>query len=487
MWRIRRKYRTWLGPVRERAAGTGKGVSRRPMARAGCLAACLSAMLALPTPGAAAPGEVIGIRLGVHGEKVRIVLETSARVPINHFVLVRPDRVVLDMPEVRWRMEPVSRRIAKGFVAGYRFGRFLPGRARMVFDLTGPATVVKRFFLRPMGGRSWRFVIDLRKVAAAETQARAGAPARAPARMARVIRSNPPRPPGVAPGVRITRPLVRPRAPTMQGMGQSARPAIRLRPPLPPRTRPVLSARVAPSARAVPRPPRRKVIVIDPGHGGIDPGTVGRSKGVYEKYITLAMAHQLKAELGKRRHFKVVMTRTRDTFVRLRGRIARARAAAADLFISLHADALDDRSVRGASVYTLSERASDKEAAALAAKENKADLIAGIDLSRESEQVTNILIDLAQRETMNHSARFARLLVAEMRKKTRFLRKSHRFGGFAVLKAPDVPSILVEMGYLSNSYDEARLTSPRYRARLAQAIAKAIDRYFNGSPLTAGR
>ena len=199
------------------------------------------------------------------------------------------------------------------------------------------------------------------------------------------------------------------------------------------------------------------------------------------------MARRLKRELDQGGRHKAVLTRTRDVFVRLRGRIARARAAGADLFISLHADSLPDPRVQGASIYTLSERASDKEAAALAAKENKADLIAGMDLSHNSKQVTDILIDLAQRETMNHSVRFARILVDEMRKSTRFLRKSHRFAGFAVLKAPDVPSVLVEMGYLSNAQDEARLTRPRYRARLAKAIAGAIDRYFAARPETAGR
>jgi len=228
-------------------------------------------------------------------------------------------------------------------------------------------------------------------------------------------------------------------------------------------------------------------VVIDPGHGGIDPGTTGRRKRVFEKHITLAMARRLKRELDNGGRYKTVLTRTRDVFVRLRDRIARARGSGADLFISLHADSMANSRIRGASVYTLSERASDKEAAALAAKENKADLIAGMDLSANSKQVTDILIDLAQRETMNHSVRFARILVDEMRKSTRFLRKSHRFAGFAVLKAPDVPSVLLEMGYLSNAEDEARLIQPRYRARLAKAIARAIDRYFDARGKTAGR
>jgi N-acetylmuramoyl-L-alanine amidase len=219
------------------------------------------------------------------------------------------------------------------------------------------------------------------------------------------------------------------------------------------------------------------VVVIDPGHGGIDPGAVGRHK-VYEKVITLAMAEQLRKELTRRGRYRVVLTRDKDTFVRLRDRVAIARAAGADLFLSLHADSIANSKVRGASVYTLSETASDKEAADLAAQENKADLIAGMDLTGESTEVTNILIDLAQRETMNHSAAFARILVDDMADLTKFVRKSHRFAGFAVLKAPDVPSVLIEMGYLSNSADEARLLKASYRANLAKAIAEAIDAYF---------
>jgi N-acetylmuramoyl-L-alanine amidase len=379
---------------------------------------------------ARAEAEVTNIRLGTHPGVVRVVLETSAKLKISSYVLVRPYRVVLDMPDVRWRLPSGAGRRTKGFVTGYRFGRFARGRARMVFDLKRPAVIARSFALPPSKGRPWRFVLDLKGVTAAEARAWAAR--------------------------------------------QTA--AVTSRRPVPPR------------ARSPKKPQsRKKVVVIDPGHGGIDPGTTSGRKRVYEKHITLTMARRLKRELDRGGRHKTVLTRTRDVFVRLRGRIARARAAGADLFISLHADSLPDSRVQGASIYTLSERASDKEAGALAAKENKADLIAGMDLSHNSKQVTDILIDLAQRETMNHSVRFSRILVDEMRKSTRFLRKSHRFAGFAVLKAPDVPSVLVEMGYLSNAQDEARLTRPRYRARLAKAIARAIDRYFAASPETAGR
>tara|TARA_Y100001936_G_scaffold252108_1_gene310536 strand:+ start:232 stop:759 length:528 start_codon:yes stop_codon:yes gene_type:complete len=166
-------------------------------------------------------------------------------------------------------------------------------------------------------------------------------------------------------------------------------------------------------------------------------------------------------------------------FIRLRERIARARAAGADLFLSIHADSIRNPRVRGMSVYTLSERASDKEAAALARKENKSDMIAGLDLNEQSNEVVNILIDLAQRETMNESTVFARQLVTELSKVRKMLRNTHRFAGFAVLKAPDIPSVLVELGYLSNRSDERLLRDPGQRRRMATAMTRAIRRYFD--------
>jgi N-acetylmuramoyl-L-alanine amidase len=165
-------------------------------------------------------------------------------------------------------------------------------------------------------------------------------------------------------------------------------------------------------------------------------------------------------------------------FIQLRDRVAQARSKGAELFISLHADTIRNKNIRGLAVYTLSERASDKEAAELAERENKVDLIAGIDLSDKAPEVTNILIDLAQRETMNESARAAGFLVRELKRVSKLLRNTHRFAGFAVLKAPDVPSLLIEMGFLSNVRDERSLRSTKYRKRLAGAVAKAIDGYF---------
>ena len=235
--------------------------------------------------------------------------------------------------------------------------------------------------------------------------------------------------------------------------------------------------------RLAPRKPEPKhrdkkhIGVIDPGHGGADPGTIGIS-GIYEKHLTLSMARELKKRLERTGRFKALLTRDRDIFIRLRDRVQMARDAKAELFISIHADSVRNKKIKGSAVYTLSEKASDGEAQELAEKENKADLIAGVDLTHETLEVTSILIDLAQRESMNQSARFAAALVKELRRHTKVLRNSHRFAGFAVLKAPDVPSVLFGMGFLSNPADERALRSRKYRSRLAATVVRSAEAYF---------
>jgi N-acetylmuramoyl-L-alanine amidase len=222
---------------------------------------------------------------------------------------------------------------------------------------------------------------------------------------------------------------------------------------------------------------RKRVIVIDPGHGGSDPGAISAS-AVYEKTLTLKAARLVQKELLRSGRYIVVLTRNGDQSIPLRDRVAFARAADADLFISLHADAHPDPAVRGASVYTLSKKASDVEAAALAERENKADLISGVDLSHEAPEVANILIDLTRRETMNRSASLAKLLVRHMGKRMALVRNTHRFAGFAVLKAPDVPAVLIELGYTSNRQDRRMLQQESYLKDLAAAIAEAVNAYL---------
>jgi len=233
----------------------------------------------------------------------------------------------------------------------------------------------------------------------------------------------------------------------------------------------------APRARHTRPAPHRDLVAIDPGHGGVDPGAIGATD-VYEKQITLATALELSRQLEHTGRFQVLLTRRSDAFVPLRERVARARAARADLFLSIHADAFPVPAMRGLSVYTLSNKASDREAAALAARENRADVVGGVNLSRQPREIGQILFDLERRQTMNRSLALARAIVVELGREVVLLEKPHRAAGFAVLTAPDIPSVLVEIGTLSNPTEDRLLQKPLYRQRLARGLLRAIERYF---------
>lgn len=222
---------------------------------------------------------------------------------------------------------------------------------------------------------------------------------------------------------------------------------------------------------------RKKIVVLDAGHGGKDPGAIGRSFKTYEKNITLQMVKELKGMLEKK-GYKVYLTRSTDIFIPLRKRVAIARSYHADLFISVHADSTVNRKAQGFSIYTLSETASDKEAEALAERENKADIIDGMDFSDNSPEINDVLISLSQNDSRNKSSKFASYVVNEVRRNVKMVSNAHKFAGFAVLKAPDVPSVLLELGYLSNYSEEKKLRQPVYRRKLANYITNAIDRYF---------
>lgn len=381
-------------------------------------------------PTQAADALVTDVRVGQNGDVTRFVLDLDNQVKFKVFALAQPYRVVIDLPEVGWRLPPRPLPTGVGILKRLRYGLFQPGTSRIVMDVAGPPGIDKSFMLKPDGTKSYRLVIDLKKVTAEQFAANRKAD---PVKIVTQTQT------AVAP-VLFT----------------------------PPKAKPDI----------VPATPAKRVVVIDPGHGGVDPGTIGIS-GIYEKHITLAMSRELKAQLNKTGLFKASLTRQRDIFVPLRERVSRARDAGAELFISIHADAIKNRKTRGLSVYTLSERASDRETAALAEKENKADLIAGINFEAETAEISNILIDLTRRESMNQSAKFAIGLVKEMRREAKLLRKTHRFAGFAVLKAPDVPSVLVELGFLSNRSDEKALKDKKHRAKLARGMVRAITDYFS--------
>lgn len=359
---------------------------------------------------------VTGVRLGEQPDATRLVVDLTDSVGFSVFTLDNPYRLVIDLPLVSWSLAPGIEASRLGVVEGFRYGRFDSQTSRIVVDMAGPVEVVSAFLIPPQGPSQYRLVFDLR------------------------------------------------------GIGRDAfLAALRPSPAPAQRTQPVSILEV--------RPEGKPVIAIDPGHGGIDPGTIGVT-GIQEKNVTLAMARELRQALEKSGQFEVILTRDSDTFVPLRERVARARAAGAELFLSLHADSVGNATVRGASVYTLSETASDKEAGELASKENQADVIGGVDLGQQTGDVAAILISLAQRESMNASASFANRLIPELASQGRVLRNTHRFAGFAVLKAPDVPSVLVELGYLSNRNDESLLAASSSRRSLIEAMTRAVDGYF---------
>ncbi|WP_196502809.1 N-acetylmuramoyl-L-alanine amidase family protein [Aestuariivirga litoralis] len=229
----------------------------------------------------------------------------------------------------------------------------------------------------------------------------------------------------------------------------------------------------APAAPSLPK----HVIVLDPGHGGIDGGAVSHD-GVKEKDVVFAYAQSLKAALTETGRFDVLLTRDDDKLIKLEDRVKFARDHKADLFVAIHADMLRDQSVRGTTVYTVSDKASDDVAEALAQKENRADLLAGVDLGKQKEEVASTLINLMQRESKAQALHFAKLTVSAIRPVTEFTGQPMRAANFAVLKAPDVPSVLIELGYLSNTADKGMLTSNQWRKEMSESMTKAVIGYF---------
>ncbi|MDA7948601.1 MAG: N-acetylmuramoyl-L-alanine amidase [Hyphomicrobiaceae bacterium] len=368
-------------------------------------------------------------RLGGDANRTRFVTVLSKNVKFGIRTLANPYRVIIDMSDVKLNFPAGRGKKGRGLVTGYRYGRVEPYGVRIILDVKSPVLVDKASIWPASNGQPPRLVVELVK-----TDRRTFMSKQAAQRKKRA----------------------------------AARPKNRSKAP------------------AIPTPTRRKsasakrVIVIDPGHGGIDPGAVAKS-GLKEKEVVLAFSKTLKKKLEDSGRYKVLLTRSQDSYISLRKRVEFGRQKGADLFISVHADAIPGRNakkVTGAGVYTLSEDASDEEAKALAAKENRSDIIAGIELPPESNDVTNILIDLAQRETKNLSISFADTLLSGISGKTTVRKKARRFAGFVVLKAPDVPSVLLELGFITNPSDARRLTSSAWRAKVATAVANAVDTYF---------
>ena len=380
-----------------------------------------------PPSGASAPAaagfpQVTAVRLGGDSLQTRFVMDLSRKVEIATFTLADPYRVVVDLPQVVFKLPPGTGAQGRGLVKAFRYGLMMEGGSRIVLDVSRPVRIDKAFTLAASDGQPARLVLDL-------TQSDRES----------FLRS--------------------------MELQNHAMPRI-----------PVQRSAAAADNDNDPRP----LIVLDPGHGGIDSGTKSYNGKVDEKDVVLAFGLELRKVLEKTGKYRVAMTRSDDTFVPLQDRVRFAREHHAALFISIHADSVprSEGQAEGATVYTLSEHASDAEAAKLADKENKSDVIAGVDLSAQPSDVANILIDLAQRETKTFSVQFARTLVRDFRPTVPLHIKPVKSAGFVVLKSPDVPSVLIELGYMTTPSDLRHLVSPQWRAQTARAVAEAVNDFF---------
>jgi N-acetylmuramoyl-L-alanine amidase len=372
-----------------------------------------------------------GWSIGGDESRTVVTVDLSHPAPLRVFTLLTPTRVVVDLPASRFDDASGGARAGRGLVAAWRFGALSAHRSRLVLDTRAAVRIARAEFDATAPAGKARLVVEL-VTASRDEMRRAGAI-------------------------------------DVGSVSATAKPA------------------PARSEAAVVASSGRPVVVIDAGHGGGDAGTVSPATGTPEKTVVLEMSKVLVRRLRETGRYEVVATREDDVFLGLGERVRIARARRADLFLSVHADAEYDHSVRGATIYTVAETASDEKAAALAAKENQSDSIAGHVVEEAEPEVADILADLTLRETRHLSHRFARDLLDEYRRHGRLVKSQpHRQAGLKVLRAHDIPSALVELGFLSNKEDEALLTSPEWREKTATSLISAIDRYFAGRNALAG-
>lgn len=364
--------------------------------------------------------DVRAFRIAGDSTRVRLIVGFDQD-PSARFLLLRsPHRLVIDLPETRFLLKPKDVR-GRGLVRDVRYGNTGTSGSRFVIQAKGPFQVDRFDVVTEDDGTGQRLIVEI-----STTSERAFESALAD-----------------------------------QALTTASTAAAK-------------GPRIGPS---VDRPPEKRfTVVVDAGHGGIDGGANGIN-GTVEKDITLAFAQELRARLAAGGRYDVYMTRYGDEFLRLDDRVRIAREHDADLFISIHADTISAKGIRGATVYTVSDKASDAEAKALADRENLSDKLAGIQVEDENHEVADILVDLIRRETHAFSIGFARTLVGELGQSVGLINNPHRFAGFRVLRAPDVPSVLVELGYLSNDQDEAQLRNPEWRRKAVESIASAVDSF----------
>jgi N-acetylmuramoyl-L-alanine amidase len=395
---------------------------------------------AAPSPAATSNFPVASdARLAGDARQTRFILDLDKPVQFRAFALADPYRVIVDLPQVSFTLPAGVGATGRGLVKAFRYGLVMPGGSRIVFDLTGPAKIAKSYVLEAANGQPPRLVIEFEEID---------------------------------------------RTTFVQSLPLENRPELRSAITEANAATPDASAAAKPAAP----PDKRPVVVIDPGHGGVDNGTQAGGGDIMEKNLVLTFGLALRDRIEKSGKYRVVMTRTDDTFIPLADRVKIARSEAAALFVSIHADALPrgEGDAQGATIYTLSDKATDSEAERLADAENKSDAIGGVSLADEPTEVADILIDLVQRETKTFSNRFARVLMGEMKNTVRMHKHPLKSAGFRVLKAPDVPSVLVELGYVSNKGDLEHLVSENWRNRTVGSMAQAIDTFLAKRLATAG-
>lgn len=382
-----------------------------------------------------------GVRIAGDDQRTRFILDLDRKIDVSASTLGDPYRVVLDLPQMTFNLPPGSGTAGRGLIRTFRYGLVTQGGSRVVFDLTGPAKVEKSYIIEAANDQPARLVVEL---SAVEKSAFKATPFDETKTQLRAAVASGTGPAGLAPNA---------------------------------------VGKASPSKPSDGRP----VIVIDAGHGGVDNGTVAES-GENEKDLVLDFAKALRDRIEKNGKYHVVMTRDDDTFVALGDRVKIARGQAASLFVSIHADALPkgEGDAQGATIYTLSDKASDSEAEKLAEAENKADAIAGINLTEEAPDVADILIDLTQRETRTFSNRFARTLADQMKAVARMHKHPLKSAGFKVLKAHDVPSVLIELGYVSNKEDLQHLVSESWRSKTVGSVAQAVDMFLGKRVVSGG-
>lgn len=391
-------------------------------------------LLVTPLGRAATAPTLLAVRVWPAADYTRVTLEHDQPLNFSHLMLKDPDRVVIDIEGVEFNsvLQSLPGKISDNDpqIRLIRAGRFKPGVVRLVIELKGEVKP-QLFSLKPVGEYGHRLVLDLY-------------PAEPPDPLLALLEKH--------------------------GKGD---PFAKGDPYSPPERKPQQSA---------PDIARLVTVVIDPGHGGEDPGAVGQG-GSYEKNVTLAIAHRLKAKIDGTPNMRALLTRDGDYFIPLQQRVAKARRVQADLFVSVHADAFVKPTARGSSVFVLSENGASSSAARwLANKENAADLIGGVNLGVKDPHLARTLLDLSQTATLNDSLKLGRAVLGEIGG-INTLHKGHvEQAGFAVLKAPDIPSILVETAFISNPEEEKRLTDDSYQDQMAEALLTGMRRYFAQNP-----